>query len=102
MKLALQGHSIFFSSGDVGVAGRANDPAPNGCLGPNSNIFNPRYPDSCPYLTVVGGTKVYPGFTVFEPESAANDNSAKSTYSTGGGFSNVYGIPPWQQGAVNT
>lgn len=60
---------------------------------------------SCPYLTVVGATKVYPGFTVFEPESAANDLAGApyaSAYSTGGGFSNVYGIPPWQQSAVET
>jgi len=47
MKLALQGHTILFSSGDTGVAGRAADPAPIGCLGPNSTIFNPRYPDRC-------------------------------------------------------
>ncbi|KAF2101778.1 subtilisin-like protein [Rhizodiscina lignyota] len=103
MKLGLQGHSIFFSSGDTGVAGRATDPAPNGCLGPNHTIFNSRYPNSCPYLTVVGATKVYPGHTVFEPESAANDLAGapyKTAYSPGGGFSNIFPIPPWQETAV--
>ncbi|KAK4539363.1 hypothetical protein LTR36_010993 [Oleoguttula mirabilis] len=105
MKLALQGHTIFFSSGDTGVAGRATDPSPNGCLGTNNTIFNPRWPDSCPYLTVVGGTKVYPGHTVFEPESVANDLAGDpytSAYSSGGGFSNIYSIPDYQTNAVAT
>ncbi|KAI9711335.1 MAG: hypothetical protein M1820_002322 [Bogoriella megaspora] len=105
MKLGLQGHSIFFSSGDTGVAGRPASPPPNGCLGPDATIFNPRYPDSCPYLTVVGATKVYAGFTVFDPESAANDLAGqpyRTAYSTGGGFSNLYSPPPWQQGAIDT
>lgn len=60
---------------------------------------------SCPYLTVVGATKVYPGRTVFEPESAANDLAGqpyRTAYSTGGGFSNIYPIPPWQRDAVET
>jgi tripeptidyl-peptidase I len=99
MKLALQGHTIFFSSGDTGVAGRPTDPRPNGCLGDNHTIFNPRWPDSCPYLTVVGGTQVYAGFTVNDPESAAND---PPNYSTGGGFSNIYPIPDYQAKAVAT
>ncbi|KAL9113211.1 MAG: hypothetical protein Q9227_002546 [Pyrenula ochraceoflavens] len=103
MKLALQGHTIVFSSGDTGVAGRAGDPAPNGCLGPDHTIFNPRWPDSCPYLTVVGGTKVYPGKSVFDPESAANDPAGmpySTAYSTGGGFSNIHSIPDYQTAAV--
>ncbi|KAK5108167.1 hypothetical protein LTR62_008698 [Meristemomyces frigidus] len=105
MKLALQGHTIVFSSGDTGVAGRAADPRPNGCLGPNHTIFNPRWPDSCPYVTVVGATKVYPGKTVFEPESVANDLAGapyKTAYSSGGGFSNIFPIPEFQKTAVNT
>ena len=67
-------------------------------------LYSNRYPDSCPYLTVVGATKVYPGFTVFEPESAANDLAGapyRTAYSTGGGFSNIYGVPPWQQSALD-
>ncbi|KAK5113429.1 hypothetical protein LTR85_010857 [Meristemomyces frigidus] len=105
MKLALQGHTIFFSSGDSEVAGRATDPAPNGCLGANDTIFSPRWPDSCPYLTVVGATKVYPGHTVFEPESVANDLAGApytTAYSSGGGFSNIYPVPDYQTDAVAT
>jgi hypothetical protein len=58
---------------------------------------------SCPYVTAVGATKVYPGHTVFEPESAANDligQPWRRAYSTAGGFSNVYDVPSYQTEAV--
>jgi hypothetical protein len=62
---------------------------------------------SCPYVTAVGATKVYPGHSVFEsqPESAANDLAGapyRSAYSSGGGFSNVYNTPDYQKNAVAT
>ena len=41
MKLGMQGTSIFISSGDSGVAGRAGDDNEDGCLGPNGTIFSP-------------------------------------------------------------
>jgi len=44
MKLALQGHTIVFSSGDLGVAGLPGDPTPNGCIGANDTVFNPQGP----------------------------------------------------------
>ncbi|KAI9704027.1 MAG: hypothetical protein M1820_005648 [Bogoriella megaspora] len=94
MKLGLQGVSILFASGDSGVSGRA------GCLGPQEKVFNPTWPNTCPYLTNVGATKVYPGKTVFDPESAAND--PQYPYSSGGGFSNLYAIPDYQKDALNT
>ena len=103
LKLGLQGHSIFFASGDDGVAGPTGDDSPNGCLGLNDTIFNPAFPNSCPYVTNVGATKVYPGRTVYEPESAAVDplNDPYSiAYSSGGGFSNIYGIPSYQAAAL--
>lgn len=73
MKLGLQGISILYASGDDGVAGPAGDDSANGCLGPASTIFSPAWPNSCPYLTNVGATKVYLGHTVYEPESAVVD-----------------------------
>ncbi|MCJ1311870.1 hypothetical protein MMC25_005543 [Agyrium rufum] len=103
LKLGLQGSSIFFSSGDNGVGQRPfNDN--NGCLG-NGSIFDPQWPVSCPYVTAVGATKVYPGHTVFEPESVANDLPGapySTAYSSGGGFSNIFGQPDYQLTAVNT
>ena len=66
LKLGLQGVSIFVASGDTGVGGLRGDGAPNGCLRPptpgaNGTVFSPTQPNSCPYLTNVGATKVYPG-----------------------------------------
>lgn len=103
MKLGLQGHSIFYASGDSGVAGPPGDDNPNGCLGPKAKIFSPAWPNSCPYITNVGATKVYPGHTVFEPESAVVDPKGhpyRSAFSSGGGFSNIYPIPVYQAQAV--
>lgn len=106
LKLGLQGVSILFASGDSGVS---NYPAPygidgpTGCLGKNENIFNPTWPNTCPYVTNVGATKVYPGKTVFEPESAVFDPAGfpyATNFSSGGGFSNVYPIPDYQASAV--
>ncbi|KAF2090832.1 subtilisin-like protein [Saccharata proteae CBS 121410] len=109
LKLGLQGVSVFFASGDAGVG---NYPAPNGfdnpdtgCLGPTGKIFNPTWPNNCPWLTNVGATKVYPGKTVFEPESAVFDPAGHPysvNYSSGGGFSNIYPIPAYQASAVAT
>ena len=55
-------------------------------------------------LTNVGATKVYPGKTVYEPESAANDLAGhpyRSAYSSGGGFSNIFNVPDYQASAVS-
>lgn len=52
----------------------------------------------------MGATKVYPGKTVYDPESAANDLAGDPyyfPYSSGGGFSNIFGIPDYQSKAVN-
>jgi hypothetical protein len=38
MKLGPQGHSVFFASGDSGVAGSGDS-----CLGPNAIIFSPNF-----------------------------------------------------------
>ncbi|KAL9051920.1 MAG: hypothetical protein Q9162_005704 [Coniocarpon cinnabarinum] len=107
LKLGLQGVSILFASGDAGVgdypAPYAVD-GPTGCIGKNLDVFNPTWPNNCPYVTNVGGTKVYPGRSVFEPESAVFDPAGMPfhvNYSSGGGFSNVYPVPDYQQSAVN-
>lgn len=104
MKLGLQGVSIFVASGDTGVGGIPGDGTPNGCLR-NGTVFSPTQPNSCPYLTNVGATKVYPGHTVFEPESAVNDPAGfpyRSAFSSGGGFSNIFPIPEYQASAIAT
>ncbi|KAK5685829.1 hypothetical protein LTS10_001942 [Elasticomyces elasticus] len=104
LKLGLQGVSIFVASGDTGVGGIPGDGASNGCL-KNGTVFSPTQPNSCPWLTNVGATKVYPGRTVYEPESAVVDPAGhpyRGAYSSGGGFSNIFPIPSYQSSAVAT
>lgn len=103
LKLGLQGVTFVFASGDSGVSNYPEpygDDGPTGCLGPNLDIFNPTWPNNCPWLTNVGATKVYPGYTVFEPESAVFD-PGRVNYSSGGGFSNVFPVPDYQKAAVD-
>lgn len=104
LKLGLQGVSFLFASGDAGV-GNYPKPYGTGCLGPDDLIFNPTWPNNCPWITNVGATKVYPGKTVFEPESAVFDPAGfpyAVNFSSGGGFSNVYAVPSYQAAAVKT
>ncbi len=104
MKLGLQGHSVFFASGDNGVGGTPTFFEADNCLGPKNTIFNPAWPNNFPYVTNVGATKVYPNHTVEDPESAANDPLGEPwsiAYSSGGGFSNIYPWPDYQKHAVD-
>lgn len=108
LKLGLQGVSFLFASGDAGVGNYPapyGDDGPTGCLGLKGNIFNPTWPNTCPYITNVGATKVYPGYTVYEPESAVFDPAGHPysvNFSSGGGFSNIFPIPSYQKSAVAT
>ncbi|KAH8899002.1 subtilisin-like protein [Thozetella sp. PMI_491] len=104
LKLGLQGVSFFFASGDAGV-GEYPPPYGDGCVGPDQTIFTPDWPVNCPYVTAVGATKVYPGHTVFQPESVVLDfvgDPYAVNYSSGGGFSNIYPQPDYQKAAVAT
>jgi tripeptidyl-peptidase-1 len=102
LKLGLQGHSILFASGDYGVASFAGDGSANGCLGPDSKIFNPQYPSNCPYVTSVGGTMLYGDQTVKDAESVmhANLGGTATNFSSAGGFSNYFPQPAYQKEAV--
>ena len=96
MKLGLQGHSIFFASGDSGVGINSFD---DDCLGWNKTIFSPTWPNNCPYVTSVGATKLYRNQSVTDSESAVNDLAGDPypfPYSSGGGFSNIYPRPGYQ------
>jgi tripeptidyl-peptidase I len=102
LKLGLQGHTILFAVGDYGVASFAGDGDANGCLGPEGRIFNPQYPSGCPYVTSVGGTMLYPGQSVTDPESvmSANLGGTAANFSSAGGFSNYFARPWYQEEAV--
>ncbi|KAH8703187.1 putative protease S8 tripeptidyl peptidase I [Talaromyces proteolyticus] len=103
LKLAMQGHTLLFCSGDYGVASSPNDSGhKNGCLGPESRIFNPQYPSGCPWVTSVGGTMLYNDQNVNDSESVmqVNLHGAATNFSSAGGFSNYFKAPWYQELAV--
>lgn len=98
MKLALQGVTIIYSSGDFGVAGNGDqciDTETGAYNNGSTGIFNPSFPGSCPWVTSVGATQISTGSTVESPESAC-----EQVIYSGGGFSNVFSMPSYQQDAV--
>ncbi|KAF7430691.1 hypothetical protein PC9H_006402 [Pleurotus ostreatus] len=81
-KLTARGSTILFSSGDSGVGGgdcRTND-------GRNRVQFQPAFPASCPFVTAVGGTTGLTETTIGF---------------SGGGFSNTFARPAYQDTAVS-
>ncbi|PSS03203.1 Pro-kumamolisin [Coniella lustricola] len=100
MKLALQGVTVLYSSGDSGVAGNGGV-----CLSADgqsftdgtSGKFNPSFPGGCPWVTSVGATQLSKGTTVNDAETACQE-----VIFSGGGFSNVFAIPSYQKKAVST
>lgn len=96
MKLGMQGTSIVIASGDSGVAARSTDDNnADGCLG-NGEVFNPDFPATCPYVTALGATFLPAG------ASAQKDQEVAVTrFPSGGGFSNIYPRPSYQDAAVN-
>ncbi|KAH8979410.1 subtilisin-like protein [Lactarius akahatsu] len=79
-QLGVRGVSVLFSTGDFGVG--------KDCTDSSGNVrFRTMFPASCPWVTSVGGTMDY-------PEVAAS--------LSGGGFSNHFSRPAYQDGAVAT
>lgn len=95
MKLALQGVTVVESSGDFGVGGRRFD-STAGCLGEARNVYAPRTMSNCPYVLSVGATVL-----VAESDAAGSRGrfveTAASGFASGGGFSNVFARPAWQE-----
>ncbi|KAI1796844.1 subtilisin-like protein [Ganoderma leucocontextum] len=98
-KLSLTGITFVASSGDSGVSYGTGQ---HGCLvngtlvnGNPVGSFVGQLPASCPYVTAVGATSVAPGNTVDDPEEATTD------FPSGGGFSNIFARPKWQEAQVS-
>lgn len=95
MKLALQGTSVVFSSGDSGVAAD-----PGFCLSADGtpsiygNVFAPSFPANCPWATTVGATTL-------KGDSLDDGERAITGFQSGGGFSNVFHQPEYQKTAVD-
>ncbi|KAF8165607.1 Pro-kumamolisin, activation domain-containing protein [Crassisporium funariophilum] len=86
--LGVRGVSLMFSSGDGGVGDGDSDPGTQKCFtndGRNATRFIPRFPAS---VTAVGGT------TGINPETAV------TRFFSGGGFSNYFSRPSYQDKAV--
>ncbi|KAF9077948.1 subtilisin-like protein [Rhodocollybia butyracea] len=83
--LGVRGASLIFGSGDAGV-GSGNCLTNNGT---NIVVFQPTFPASCPYVTVVGGT------AHISPEVATTD------FPSGGGFSTQFPRPSYQSAVVS-
>ncbi|TDL20635.1 subtilisin-like protein [Rickenella mellea] len=95
-KLGLMGVTILYSSGDQGVAGNGGRCLnPDGSQTKNGTRFNPLFPAVCPFVTAVGATQVNPNATVNDPESAC-----EQVIFSGGGFSNFFARPKFQEAAV--
>lgn len=108
-QLGARGISLLFSSGDAGVG---SDGTCSTNDGTNSSTFLPIFPGGCvspipylpkpiaktrlttlqPYVTTVGGTRNV------EPEIVAYDDS--NGYVSGGGFSNYFPRPSYQDSVV--
>ncbi|KAH8900403.1 putative Tripeptidyl-peptidase sed1 [Thozetella sp. PMI_491] len=99
MKLGMQGITVVMASGDNGVASAPGDPSPNGCAGPDSNIFYPITDASCPYVLAVGGTVLETYDNPDAPHCRWNEVATKR-FPSGGGFSNIYPRADYQADAV--
>ncbi|KIM46464.1 hypothetical protein M413DRAFT_8304 [Hebeloma cylindrosporum] len=89
-QLGARGVSLMFSSGDGGVGDGDPDPATQQCFtndGRNATKFIPGFPASCPFVTAVGGTSHVPEVAV-------------SRFFSGGGFSNYFSRPAYQEKVV--
>jgi tripeptidyl-peptidase-1 len=87
--LGNRGITLLFASGDNGV-GKDKTCISND--GKDTAMFVPSFPDSCPYVTSVGGTKN------FNPEVVAYDPN--NDFAPGGGYSNYFARPDYQTAAV--
>jgi len=93
-QLGARGVSLLFASGDEGVGTNqtcfSND-------GKNTSTFLPNFPASCPYVTTVGATHQFePEVVAYRPPVQEPDGSVINAYASGGGFSNYFPRPRYQ------
>ena len=108
MKLALQGVSVIYASGDSGVANRYNAGYYNSCLNSQYGYveqagtrFSPSFPVNCPYVTAVGATTLL-NASIHGGEQAVASPHGPASFYFGGGFSSIFPRPAWQDTAVST
>ncbi|KAL6889192.1 peptidase S8/S53 domain-containing protein [Trichoderma evansii] len=96
MKLTLQGTTVITSSGDVGVGQQSQ------CGGTQKQIFSPHSAASCPYVLAVGSTQWDRFANATGPEAPYEklNEVATTRFASGGGFSQIFGTPSYQQQSV--
>ncbi len=103
-KLGLAGSTFLYASGDYGVSGnlfKCIEPRNKTLNVGNNGIFNPSFPASCPFVTAVGATQLKANRTVqLDPSFTSPEVAAETRIESGGGFSNVFGLPAYQAAAV--
>ena len=111
MKLALRGITLLASSGDAGAPGRTSEDCDE------TAPLNPTFPTSSPYVLSVGGTILMNPTKIDAPAADAsplckvhnciaggselNCNFDRCMWTSGGGFSNFFNRPWWQEEASN-
>lgn len=103
-KLGLAGSTFLYASGDYGVSGnlfKCIEPRNKTLNVGNNGIFNPSFPASCPFVTAVGATQLKANRTVqLNSSFTSPEVAAETRIESGGGFSNVFGLPAYQAAAV--
>ncbi len=111
MKLAAKGVTLVASSGDAGAPGRTNEICD---LDDSNHTLNPVFPTSSPWVTSVGGTYVFNNTVINNPKSDIckqnkciqkglehNTNMDTVGWTSGGGISNYFQRPKWQDKVAN-
>jgi tripeptidyl-peptidase-1 len=100
MKLGLRGVTLINSSGDGGVEGNSDCARPGGTI----SSFQVTFPNTCPYITSVGGSMVRPNTSVTDPSPEVAGELVDDThqFKSCGGFSTLFPIPEYQQYAIAT
>ncbi|KAL3666603.1 hypothetical protein V7S43_008229 [Phytophthora oleae] len=105
IKMGLRGITVLIAGGDDGVTGLRTEfekvPVEDMC-----KQSGPQWPSSSPYITTVGATMLLtraqqsakPFFRTKEEVICSVENGGIIT--SGGGFSNIYGVPEYQRTAV--
>jgi len=110
MKLALRGISVLIAAGDDGASGTRVRTDPSAC-----SQANPEFPSGSPWVTAVGGTQLSKAATPVCTYSSSNvivschdegevacTSSKGGGITSGGGFSNDFPRPWYQQRAVES
>lgn len=91
-KLGVQGVTILVASGDDGALSSTAVGNPGNCG------YSPLFPASSPYVLSVGATS---GPESNNPEIACQSFGGDILITSGGGFSNLYSRPSFQDTAIN-